>query len=393
MALSARPFDTLTEADLGALIKNSVAESIRLDFKREPVGTNDAAKREFLKDVCAFANSQGGDLVFGVAERDGTAESLVPITDRSQDEEIRRLESLISDGIEPRLTGVRIGPVPAAAGGYFLVVRVPASWNRPHRVRLGRTNRFYRRRDRSAYEMDVDELRAAFGEWGETERRLLAFRDERLRTIRQGRPVRLHPRGQLVVHVVPLRPVAGAVDIERAYQNPDVFSLPGGLGRSRYVNFDGLLLTDTSSGPESQKAFVQLFRDGRLEVARGEMVGQNPFNPQQRSLVTRHLREVMQAVLRYLDALVSAGVEPPFAMLISVLEVEGTFLPSGAADEGSTLCDRPDLLLPPALVENPSDHAETLKRLRYPLDVLWNAFGLLRCPLISENGEWQERRA
>jgi predicted HTH transcriptional regulator len=46
-----------------------VAESRVLDYKERLPGDSDADKREMLADVTAFANSAGGDLIYGVKER------------------------------------------------------------------------------------------------------------------------------------------------------------------------------------------------------------------------------------------------------------------------------------------------------------------------------------
>jgi len=67
--------------------------------------------------VTAFANTAGGHLVIGIEEADGVAAALRGITSSPADDEIRRLESILENGVEPRLVGVRIRPVPLSAGG------------------------------------------------------------------------------------------------------------------------------------------------------------------------------------------------------------------------------------------------------------------------------------
>ena len=141
MAIDRFDFDAVTEADINQLIANGVAEGYKLEFKRETYSTNDSAKREFLKDVTAFANSAGGHLVIGIAETDSIATSAHPISVPQADTEILRMESLLRDGVEPRIAGVRIRAVPIA-GGVVLALRVPRSWNQPHRVSLGGANKF-----------------------------------------------------------------------------------------------------------------------------------------------------------------------------------------------------------------------------------------------------------
>jgi predicted HTH transcriptional regulator len=42
-------------------------------------GTDDKAREEFLEDVCAFANASGGDLVYGLQEKQGHVDCIVPV--------------------------------------------------------------------------------------------------------------------------------------------------------------------------------------------------------------------------------------------------------------------------------------------------------------------------
>jgi len=51
-------------------------------FQARAARTADRDKAEFLKDVCAFANADGGDLIYGIDEEDGKASALTPITGR-----------------------------------------------------------------------------------------------------------------------------------------------------------------------------------------------------------------------------------------------------------------------------------------------------------------------
>ena len=53
----------------------NVAESERLEFKREAYGRADDDVREFLKDISSMANAAGGFLLIGV---DADAENMGP---------------------------------------------------------------------------------------------------------------------------------------------------------------------------------------------------------------------------------------------------------------------------------------------------------------------------
>ncbi len=59
MALLHLPLDDITEQHLRDLIATGARESLYIDYKRETYGGNDAARKEFLADICSFANAAG----------------------------------------------------------------------------------------------------------------------------------------------------------------------------------------------------------------------------------------------------------------------------------------------------------------------------------------------
>lgn len=63
--------------DVQTLCDDKVLESRFLDFKAKAIGRGDSDKRDFLTDVCAFANAAGGDLLLGVKTRKGPPTSCV----------------------------------------------------------------------------------------------------------------------------------------------------------------------------------------------------------------------------------------------------------------------------------------------------------------------------
>lgn len=97
-----------TEADLLALIKDQVAESLSLDYKASAaLQRTDGKKAELSKDVSAFANSAGGVLVYGVHENG----HIPTLLDGGLDpDEISKewLEQVINSKISRRIDGVQI---------------------------------------------------------------------------------------------------------------------------------------------------------------------------------------------------------------------------------------------------------------------------------------------
>jgi len=144
--------------------------------------------KEFLKDVSSFANTAGGHLIIGIKEDAGTPVELCSLS-IDPDKELQRLENLARDCIEPVIVGLRMKPVTVDKGGCVIVLRIPKSFNPPHRVRAGNTNRIYGRNSAGAYEYSIEELRVVFTAAASTLDRVRAFRAERLARIDSGESV------------------------------------------------------------------------------------------------------------------------------------------------------------------------------------------------------------
>ncbi|MDR6428020.1 MULTISPECIES: ATP-binding protein [Variovorax] len=124
--------DQIDAATFQAICDQRFSESGTVDFKQELTRNDDKGKNELAKDVCALANADGGDLVYGVKEDSagGTAESVAPLVGESYDDASRRLLQTLESWVEPRIRGIQLKHVPLK-GGFGLVIRVPASFDGP----------------------------------------------------------------------------------------------------------------------------------------------------------------------------------------------------------------------------------------------------------------------
>ncbi len=129
--------------DVPTLRDNRVLEGRSFDFKAEAIGRGDRDKREFLADVCAFANASGGDLILGVQTKDGAADEVCGIEVDNPDEEKLRLINVVQDGLEPRISSLYIEWRPMDGKRGVMVVRVHRSWSAPHRVTFLKDMNFF----------------------------------------------------------------------------------------------------------------------------------------------------------------------------------------------------------------------------------------------------------
>lgn len=152
-------FEEVSGEDIAALINEGVEESQYIEYKREPWGNSSAERKECLYDITAFANAYGGDIIIGIDTRGHKPVSIVGLTgaaDLQSDIQKRAIA-----GVDPRIPGLQIHPIPTSAGD-VLLIRIPRSSRSPHMVTIEGTNKFYRRHGKDKLLMSVDEIGDAF---------------------------------------------------------------------------------------------------------------------------------------------------------------------------------------------------------------------------------------
>jgi hypothetical protein len=369
-------------------------ESQTLEFKQTLPGTDDKSRHEFLKDVCALANASGGDIVYGIQEKSGRADQPAPISTSTDpiDATKRRLSQVLESGLEPRLD-VRMHPVGFASGDYMLVVRVPASFQRPHRYKTSQHTRWVVRVDTHVVDLTYDQIRDAFDRSATLADRARRFRDERLTGVisgTTGRPLRPGPR--CVVHLLPLASIAGkrSVDVRELYYGPYAqFMFPDWGGATRSFNLDGLLVYPGRHAADH--AYTQVFRTGCLEAAR--FVGAlNMEDKEDQNAIPSGVASglIREALIKFLSAANSWGIDGPAIAAVALLDVGGWrfwYQPRGYFTQRNP-ADRPNLILPELWIErlsavrNPDEIARPL------LDMLWQSFDLPGCAFYDKDGNW-----
>lgn len=387
MSIERADFDAIIEADLSELVTAQVPEGLRLEYKLETYGKTDAERREFLKDVSALANSVGGHLIIGAREVDGIATEFVGL--EATDAEILRLGQIARNGLEPRISGLRMKAIVLAAGGAALLLRVPSSWNRPHRVVAQGANRFYVRHSAGVHEPNVEELRTLFSLSGSFLERARQFRAERIADIQAAvgeRP--LVGGGRLILHIVPIASFAGAVtlDMEQVYAEHGRF-VPLGqpMGLTPRYNYHGFI---NERGGDYNHGYTQIFRDGRLEATKASILRDHDGG----SIIPGLAQEsaFFGALAPYLDGLRAIGVPPPLVILLTMEGVIGAryVVRRNLWDDFEPVLPENVLSLPECVLEDYGTEAEYHRTVRPIFDALWNAAGYARAQSFNEEGIW-----
>ena len=388
MGIDKANLEDVSWIDLEELVEGGVPEALRLEYKREPYGGSDDDKRELLKDVSALANSSGGHLIIGIAERDGCADALVGIDQSTVDAEIRRVESIVRTSVEPRIVGLRMHAVIAADGRAAIVIRVQRSWNGPHRVTFKGLNKFYVRISRSVNEAGVEELRTMFTQSSSALSQAREFRDQRLRAIASAIGMSpLQGSGRLIVHIVPISSFSQSrsVDLVQASKHQGAFRPMGVHGWNPRFNYEGFV---NEAGRNVNIGYTQLFRNGCLECTKAGLV-HDQGNTKVIPIVPLE-GDFFDVFAGFIDGLRDLAVQPPFIVMVTlegVLDARLMVGQSFSTDFGTALqLDR--LTLPECIVEDFGEAAAYHLAIRPAFDALWNAKGSASDPFFGSDGTW-----
>ena len=363
------------------LIDNGIKEDRTLDYKQEI-----PRPERLLSDVCAFANTDGGDLVIGIAEEGGAPTGIIPLNVENADKEKLKIEQIISNGLEPKLYGCRLKEVVVDNVTQVLILRVPSSWSRPHRVKDSR--RFMVRHESGNDDMDITELRGAFQLSASVPERMRFFREKRVDDIIVGESARpLTPGIQVILHILPLSAFVGSDRLIGTVDPARIIPMGGYHGTITHrINLDGSIAF-LKTREDLFMSYTQMYRNGIMESAlsfpaRG---GNKIFD------IWYIEREIINAIRRAFDIYKEIDLQPPFFIFLCVNGLSGATLGDGAPlsqfFNANRSSDRDRLLIPEIAIDEYPEHPDVAAR---PLlDMLWNGFGAKGSSSYDENGKWQ----
>jgi hypothetical protein len=385
-----KSLESITASDLQELVDNRVMERKSLDYKLLLPGTRDADKKEFLADVSSFANTNGGDLIYGIAQDHSTGypSELTGIDLSNKDQEILRLESIIRDGLEPRVPPVGIHPVELANSKTVVIIRIGKSWLSPHRVKFAGEHRFYARGTNGRFELDVAELKNAFLFSESINEKIRKFKEGRISSLFANEtPIPMDSTSKMVLHLIPLNSFnpSTAYDIDRLYCKWD-YMRPffGGSMDCRY-NLEGILTYSIDSSGKSY-SYTQIYRNGTIEIVDGLELGRQKVIPS-----VEYEKTIIESLPRYVSALKNISVELPIITFLTLIGVKGYSMAVVRFFEQESRTINQDILqLPEAIIENYEIKAERV--LKPAFDAIWNACGFARSLNYDEQGEWKPER-
>lgn len=378
----AKEIDKITDADLQSLIANVVSEGKTIEYKQSLQIDQDNEKKEFLADVSSFANASGGDLIIGITEKDDNPVALVGID--IDGDGLLKLNSIIREGIEPRLPSVVIQPIKLSNSKTVLVIRVAKSWLSPHRVSFKAWDRFYSRISNGKYRLDVSELRNAFLYTSSLTDKIKRFKEDRISKIYANEtPVIMRSSTKLILHILPLISFNSSpryeIDKHESSLRTGLEPLQDSGWNHRY-NFDGFVTYDGQDSGASN-SYTQLYRNGMIEAV---LSGQIGF---QHKIPSKYLEaRLIRCFQKYVDLMRGIAIDLPYVVFLTLVGVKDCNLWVDGGDANYKI-DRDILQLPEVMIESYNNAPHTV--LRPCFDGLWNAWGYTKSWDYDENGNWK----
>jgi TIR domain len=201
--------------------------------------------------------------------------------------------------------------------------------------------------------------------------------------------------GMLVLHIVPYAFVDGtpAAAFDELARHPERFPPMKGNVQEVQIGYDGVLIGSNAEGlGEPQRAYVKIDRTGTIEAVISSLAAGQGTRwvalPYLQALVIRYVTDYIQAVSHF-------GVAPPFAVLVSLANMEGVRLLQdfkGNAFAEDIPCGQLNQeRLPFGLIvieAVPPDDRATARVIKPILTHLANAAGLAASPYFDDGGNY-----
>ncbi|BBL62620.1 hypothetical protein MARBORIA2_17890 [Methanobrevibacter arboriphilus] len=380
-----KKIDEISEKDINNIVGNEVFEDKYLEYKSE-YNHSDKIKFKLIKTVCGFANSDGGLLIYGITEDENHTPSEVTGVklDSSFDNEVNWIESIVSSNSEPSISNIEIRQIEIKESDrIILIIKVPKSWNLPHRVVQGKPNKkseskreFFVRRQSKTVPLEIDELKNLFSFAGDVHDKIHLFRDNQIaKVVSDNVFICTDSQIALLIDLIPFNSFNNVeFDIRETKDQVPTF----GQGDSRYgeYNFEGVI-------SKSMIHYSQIYRNGIIEG----LVSSNRF-------LKVPLKEFFEYTLNFINDSIKLyekiNFSPPFAIFISLINIENRNLETLFFDK-EAISDRNVLPGHEIMIEKYLSKNEIAFKLKTVFDSFYNHFGIENSPFYDEEGNWKKK--
>jgi len=374
----------ITIEDLKRLVDDNVIEKKTLEYKLQLPNDSNSSKKEFLADVSSLANTLGGDLIFGIGEKDGNPDNVKGFKLENLDLEISRLENIIRDGISPRIN-IDLRVIDIEESKKVIILRTKASLDIPHRVVFSGHDKFYRRNSNGKYPMDINELKTTFLQTSSLSEKIKNFRKLRILDIKSGEtPFPVSDNSSfMAIHILPL----SAFNTSFVLNSTTLLALKEGRysklfspfysgSWSHRINLDGVVAYSLIRESKEVGTYTQFFRSGKIEAVESGILSRMKEADKKILPIGAIENNVMKYSEKTLRLLTELEFQPPFYIFLSLTGIKGSTIstPEEMWPLETELITIDDLMLPEIVIEDVSDNIQ--HKFRPIFDIIWNAAGI-----------------
>ena len=260
------------------IIEEKIQESDTLEYKSFQFENGKFSSLEtknkdgLFKEICAFANYNGGKIIIGIKEDENHNPSeIIDVGVNKETFEVwkQSFRGKLAVDIIPSLYGVKVELVTIDDVKKCIIIDVPRSVLKPHALSTGSNHNFYIRNGNTCAMMKYNDLKNSFDALTNKQQKLELFRNERISSILNGEVDDfLITAPVLLLHIVPEVSFDESVYIDLKsceyntnfrlfnpdYENGIIDYNPNGLFKSRGNNDNNL------------SSYLQIFYNGCIEV-------------------------------------------------------------------------------------------------------------------------------
>jgi len=377
--------DLLIDEDILRLIENQVQESKTLDYKKEIHLGKDQEKKEFLFDITAMYNTEGGCIIFGIEElkdaklqNTGKPAGIVDLNIENLDKLVLLIEDLIRTSTEPGISSIIVKPI-SVQNKTILVLGIPKTYGLPSMITFNQTNKFYKRRNSGKYPVDVYELNQMFMQNQVLLEKIISFRKNRIENvISQKFLPNIETSSSVFLHVVPANYFDNnIIDFSHVAKNLISKLKPMATGGwDKMYNIEGFATFSKSIDSKTISSYSQIFRSGIFESYSSEFFwtsddGTSIIDPSSLS------QEIIPTAKNALEVLNDLQIQPPFYISFSLHNVLGKSIHNHRSYIKNKFRND-EIILPFLLIENYQSDIESI--LKSNFDIFYQSLGYASSP-------------
>lgn len=199
--------DKLTEEDIIALINNDdYMENQYIDYKQQFAFWDERLPREnrkqevieFKKDVCSFANAEGGYIFVGISEKNGLPNEIIGVEIKDKDKYELDIREKLSN-IQPKTPSVKVHFIELKNKKYIIVLEVIADYFAPYVYNSGNDAfDFVYRFGNGKQRMSYNQVMRMFNQSLIVQKEIMSFRQGRVELYSKSKKIPLYCRAYVI---------------------------------------------------------------------------------------------------------------------------------------------------------------------------------------------------